>query len=85
MLSAGEPGNRHGFLIFIARFNFSCSLIGNFRGRNSEEGKYWRKLMMKIAMRVLVLTLALGALSFAQTAVFHGPGTPPAEPPVATL
>ena len=40
---------------------------------------------MKIAMRMLVLTLVLGAMSFAQTAVLHGPGTPPAEPPVAVL
>lgn len=41
--------------------------------------------MMKIAMRTLVLMLILGAGSFAQTATFSGPGTPPAEPPVAGL
>jgi hypothetical protein len=33
MLSAGESGNRHGFLIVVALFNFSCSLIGNFRDK----------------------------------------------------
>jgi hypothetical protein len=40
---------------------------------------------MKIAMRMIVLTLMFGALSFAQAAMFSGPGKPPAEPPVAAL
>jgi hypothetical protein len=84
MLSAGEPGNQHGFLIFIARFNFSCSLIGNFRGRNSEEGKYWRKLMMKIAMRIIVLTLVVGAMNLGAGSSLSGPGPMPGgvEPPI---
>jgi len=37
LLSAGEFGKRHRFLIVVARFNFSCSLNCNFRGLNSEE------------------------------------------------
>jgi hypothetical protein len=40
---------------------------------------------MKIAIRMLVITLILGAGSFAQTATFSGPGTPPLDPPVAAL
>jgi hypothetical protein len=48
-----------------------------------KKSKYWRKLIMKIAIRMLVVTLILGAGSFAQTATFSGPGTPPSEPPVA--
>lgn len=37
---------------------------------------------MRIAMRLVVLTLVLGAASFA---TFSGPGMPPADPPVAAL
>jgi hypothetical protein len=40
---------------------------------------------MKIAMRMIVLTLVLSAFGFAQTATFSGPGMPPADPPVAAL
>lgn len=40
---------------------------------------------MKTAMRVVVLTLMLGALSSAQTVMGSGPGTPPADPPIAVL
>lgn len=40
---------------------------------------------MRIAMRMLVITLILGAGSFAQSATFSGPGTPPLDPPVAAL
>jgi hypothetical protein len=84
LLSAGEFGKRHRFLIVVARFNFSCSLIGNFRGPNSEEQNIGGN-SMKIAMRMIVLTLVLSAFGFAQTATFSGPGMPPADPPVAAL
>ena len=40
---------------------------------------------MKMAMRMIVITLILGAGSLAQAATFSGPGTPPADPPVAAL
>jgi hypothetical protein len=39
---------------------------------------------MKIAMRVLVLTLVLSTAGFSLTS-FHGPGAPPQEPPVAAI
>jgi hypothetical protein len=38
---------------------------------------------MKIAMRMLVLTLMLSAAGFSNTS-FEGPGTIPNDPPVAT-
>jgi hypothetical protein len=38
---------------------------------------------MKIAMRVLVLTLVMSAAGFAQGISFSGPGMPPTEPPVS--
>jgi hypothetical protein len=38
---------------------------------------------MKIAMRVLVLTLVLSAAGVSQMGSFLGPGQPPTLPPVA--
>jgi hypothetical protein len=35
---------------------------------------------MKIAMRMLILTMVLAASSFAQGNFFGGPGTPPTVP-----
>jgi len=37
--------------------------------------------MMKIAMRIIVLTLVLGALGFSQNNSFSGPGPVPEFPP----
>jgi hypothetical protein len=39
--------------------------------------------MMKIAMRLVVLTLVLVAAGFSQVS-FEGPGTIPPDPPLAT-
>ena len=51
--------------------------------QDSEESKYWRKLMMKIAMRIIVLTLVLGAMNFGAGSLLSGPGPMPGgEPPV---
>jgi len=40
--------------------------------------------MMKIAMRMLVVTLVLSTVGFAQNISFSGPGMPPGLPPVAS-
>jgi len=39
---------------------------------------------MKIAMRLLILTMVLAAGSV-QSGMFSGPGAPPTEPPVAAI
>jgi hypothetical protein len=71
-------------LIVVARFCFSCSLFATFGAQNSEEINIWRKLIMKIAMRMVVLTLLLVAAAFSQMS-FEGPGTIPNDPPVAAV
>jgi hypothetical protein len=65
-------------------FQFLMYSYWQLSGQNSEE-QTWRKLIMKSAICMLVITLILGAGSFAQAATFSGPGTPPADPPVAAL
>ena len=67
---------------YCGAFQFLMYSIGNFRGVISEEDKYWRNLIMKIAMRMLVLTLVFSAASFSNIS-FEGPGTIPPDPPVA--
>jgi hypothetical protein len=46
-----------------------------------KKSKYWRKLIMKTAMRMIVLMLMLGVSGFAQSSSLSLPGPVPDFPP----
>jgi hypothetical protein len=81
MLSVGGFEKQQGILILVTRLEFSCSLFATFRAQESEESKYWRKLIMKIVVRIIVVTMMLAVASLSHASSFAGPGTPaPQEP-----
>ena len=84
MPSIGEFEKWHALLIVVARFAISCSLFATFGAEILKKAKHWRKLIMQIAIRILVVTLILAGSTLASAAGkgFTGPGPEPA-PPVA--
>jgi hypothetical protein len=73
-----EYGKSRFFAIIVAHFNFSCTLLATF-GANSKKANL-EETSMKIAARLLVLTLVLSAVGVAQSSSFGGPGPEPAPP-----
>jgi len=70
-----EYGKSRFFAIVVAHFNFSCTLLATFRAQILKKAKL-EETTMKIAARLLVLTLVLSAVGFSQSSFFAGPGVP---------
>ena len=73
MLTVCEYGKEHNSVILVARSNFSCTLLAILKA------KIGGNKFMKIATRLLVLTLVLSAAGVSQTSK-TGPGPVPYPP-----
>ena len=77
MLTVCECGKGHISVIFVARSNFSCTLLAILKA--ILKAKIGGNKFMKIATRLLVLTLVLSAAGVSQTSK-TGPGPVPYPP-----